>query len=65
MNTFLISVAAYVPELNPLAKSTALSVGKVSVNMGETACQVPYAPDYIAKIEQRGKVGVKRKTLVC
>ncbi len=33
--------------------------------MGNTACQVPYAPDYIAKMEKRGVIGKKRKTVKC
>jgi hypothetical protein len=65
MNTFVISVGCYVTELTNLCKSTALSIGKVSVNMGDTACKVPYAPDYISKNEMMGRIGKKKKTVVC
>ncbi len=33
--------------------------------MGETACQVPYAPEAIRKVEQRGAIGKKRKSAKC
>jgi hypothetical protein len=33
--------------------------------MGDTACKVPFAPDYIRKVNQRGAIGKKRKTAKC
>ena len=48
-----------------LAVRTAEAIGPVSVDMGDTACKVPYAPDYIQKIRQRGTIGKKRKTAKC
>lgn len=42
-----------------------LKIGRVEVDMGNTACQVPYAPDYIQKIRERGALGKKRKTAKC
>ena len=33
--------------------------------VGNTACKVPYAPDYIKKVQERGTVGKKRKTCKC
>lgn len=65
MNGFLISVAGYVPDLTMEAKSAAIEIGKVTVEMGETACKVPYAPDYIDKMIQRGKPAAKKKTARC
>ncbi|HBB90511.1 MAG: DNA alkylation repair protein [Bacteroidetes bacterium GWF2_49_14] len=65
MNTFLISTGSYVPELTELCKSTALTVGKVMVDVGGTSCKVPYAPDYISKVENMGKIGQKRKMVGC
>jgi hypothetical protein len=61
MNIFLICMGCYIPELTSLAKSIGLSLGKVKVDMGGTACKVPYAPDYIAKVENMGRVGQKKK----
>jgi len=65
MNGYVISLASYVPELNSEAKATAKSIDKVEVFMGETACKVPYAPEYILKVEARGRIGKKRKGAVC
>ena len=65
MNTFLISAASYVPELTEISRTTALSIGKVTVEMGGTSCKVPYAPDYISKIEKMGRIGQKRKMVGC
>ena len=65
MNGFVIAVGAYVKPLLEKAKLVAKAVGAVSVDMGETACKVPLASDYIAKIESKGRVGQKRKTIKC
>jgi len=65
MNNFVISLAAYVKPLFDLALKTAEKIGRVEVDVGDTSCKVPYAPDYIRKIEQRGSVGKKRKTIKC
>ncbi len=65
MNGFLIAVGCYVHPLVEDAKRVATSVGKVSVNMGETACKVPLALEYIKKVEDRGSLGKKRKTAKC
>ncbi len=61
MNNFIISVGIYISELSEKARRIANSVGKVSVDVGNTACAVPYAPDYIAKALGKGKLGKKRK----
>lgn len=65
MNSFVISVGAYVPELTEEAKQVAESIGKVHVDVGNTACKVPLAVDYIQKVEAKDKVGIKRKTCIC
>jgi 3-methyladenine DNA glycosylase AlkD len=65
MNNFVISLAIYVKPLSDAAVAAAKKIGKVSVDMGDTACQVPYAPDYIEKARARGNVGKKRKTVKC
>jgi 3-methyladenine DNA glycosylase AlkD len=59
MNGFVIAVAAYVAPLTALALHTAEAIGRVDVDMGDTACEVPFAPDYIRKIQQRGAIGKK------
>lgn len=65
MNNFVIGVGAYVKSLTSLAIKTAEKIGVVEVDMGETACQVPFAPDYIRKIQDRGSIGKKRKSAKC
>ena len=65
MNGFVISVGTYVKPLLKRAKAAAKSIGKVSVDMGNTACKVPLASSYIEKVETAGRVGKKRKTMKC
>jgi 3-methyladenine DNA glycosylase AlkD len=65
MNNFVIGVGSFVKPLSDLAMQTALKIGKVEVDMGPTECNVPYAPDYIAKVRQRGTIGKKRKSAIC
>lgn len=65
MNGFVIAVGSYVSALTELAIQTGKKVGVVTVDMGETACQVPFAPDYIQKVQARGTIGKKRKTARC
>jgi len=65
MNSFVISLGTYVKPLADLALTTAEKIGKVNVDVGNTACKVPFAPDYIRKVQKRGTVGKKRKTVKC
>ena len=65
MNGFVIGVGAYVKPLLAKAKAVAKQIGSISIDMGDTACKVPLATEYIAKIEAAGRVGQKRKTIRC
>jgi len=65
MNGFVISVGTYITELTEKSKETAKNIGKVSVDVGGTACKVPLAIDYIVKVEAKGRIGKKRKTARC
>jgi 3-methyladenine DNA glycosylase AlkD len=65
MNGFVIAVGSYVKPLLSKAKATAKRIGIVEVNLGDTACKVPLATEYIAKVEQSNRVGQKRKTAKC
>ena len=65
MNGFVIAVGSYVEPLLKDAKATAKKIGKVDVNVGNTSCKVPLATEYIAKVEDKGRVGKKRKTARC
>jgi hypothetical protein len=65
MKGFVICVGTYVAPLLKQAKAAAVEIGPVSVDVGETACQVSVATESIAKAEAAGKVGKKRKTIRC
>jgi 3-methyladenine DNA glycosylase AlkD len=65
MNGFVIAVGSYVKPLLRQAKATAQQIGAVSVDVGDTACNVPLATAYIQKIEASGRAGKKRKTIRC
>ncbi len=65
MNGFVIAVGSYAKPLLKQAKASAQQIGAVSVDMGDTACQVPFATGYIQRVEASGRVGKKRKTIRC
>ena len=65
MNGFIICVGSYVKELNALSKETGKRIGDVYVDMGGTACKVPSVVDYIKKVEAKGSLGKKKKTVKC
>lgn len=65
MNGFVLSVGCYVLELKEEAKQVAEYIGKVHVDVGNTACKVPLATDYIKKVEEKNRIGMKRKTCIC
>jgi 3-methyladenine DNA glycosylase AlkD len=63
MNGFVIAVGIYVKLLTEEARAAAEKIGAVSVSMGDTACKVPLATDYIGKGGARGVQ--KKKTMKC
>ena len=65
MNGFVIAAGSYVKALTDVALQTAAQIGQVIVDMDGTACKVPYAPEYIQKVQKRGAIGKKRKTTKC
>jgi 3-methyladenine DNA glycosylase AlkD len=65
MNGFVIAVGSHVRPLTDFARQIGEKIGQVTVDMGDTACQVPFAPDYIRKVEKRGAIGKKRKSAKC
>lgn len=65
MNLFVIAVGSYVQPLTDTAIQIGEKIGPVTVDMGNTSCQVPFAPDYIRKVQKRGTIGKKRKTAKC
>jgi 3-methyladenine DNA glycosylase AlkD len=65
MNSFVINVGMQIESLTEKAKEVAKAIGKVSVDVGGTACKVPLANDYIDKAIEKGRIGKKRKTARC
>jgi hypothetical protein len=65
MNGFIISIGAYVTPLTEEAIAAAKKIGVVTVDMNGTDCRVPDAIAYIKKIEGRGSLGKKKKTVKC
>lgn len=65
MNGFVIGLGTYVLPLSAEAKRVGREIGPVFVDMGDTSCKTPFAPDYIEKSEQRGTIGKKRKMVRC
>jgi 3-methyladenine DNA glycosylase AlkD len=65
MNGFVIAVGSYVQPLTDTALQIGEKIGPVTVDMGNTSCQVPFAPDYIRKVQKRGAIGKKRKSTKC
>ena len=65
MNGFVIALGVYVKALTEAALKAAGTIGVVTVDMGKTACKVPFAPEYIKKVQKRGTIGRKRKMARC
>lgn len=65
MNSFVISVGAYVAALTATAIEAAKKLGVITVDMNGTACKVPSAVDYILKIKDKGAIGKKKKAVKC
>lgn len=65
MNGFIIAVGCYVKALTELALQVGEQIGPVTADLGDNNCQVPFAPDYIRKVQKRGTIGKKRKTVKC
>lgn len=53
MNSALISIGLYVPELREAAVAAARRIGKVEVDHGQTSCETPDAVGYIARGAER------------
>lgn len=65
MNTFVMAAGSCVTGLTENALEAARKLGKVDVQMGGTACKVPPAAEYIRKVQDMGRLGVKKKMARC
>jgi 3-methyladenine DNA glycosylase AlkD len=64
MNDFVIAVGSYVNPLRAKAQAVAAKIGAVTCDMGDTACEVPVAGEYIKKALAKSD-GAKRKSMRC
>jgi hypothetical protein len=65
MNGFVIGIGCSVKPLTAKATAVAEKIGKVEVDVGDTACKVPLAAAYIKKVIASGRHGAKRKRIKC
>lgn len=65
MNGFVIALGGAIPEFTLKSKKVGMKIGKVIVNMGDTACKVPEIVPYIEKMEKMNRIGKKKKTAKC
>ncbi len=65
MNNFVIATACYVQPLTGFALELAERIGPVTAYLGPNSCKVPFAPEYIRKVQARGTIGKKRKSAKC
>ncbi len=65
MNGFIIAAGCGIPELTEKCKALGEKIGKVKVDMGDTACKVPAISAYIKKVEDKGRIGHKKKMAKC
>lgn len=65
MNGFVIATGTYITALTDYAKEIGAKYGKVSVEMGGTACKVPVVGPYLKNVEEKGRLGKKRKGARC
>ncbi len=65
MNGFVIAAGSYVKPLTDFAIQTGMETGRVTADLGNNECKIPFAPDYIRKVQKRGSIGKKRKSAKC
>jgi len=65
MNGFVIAVGCHVAALTDHALRVGEQIGPVRCDLGDNDCKTPFAPDYIRKVQQRGTIGKKRKSVKC
>ncbi len=62
MNGLITAAGSYVTSLTDLAIEIGETIGPVTADLGDNQCQIPFAPDYTRKVQERGAIGEKRKT---
>lgn len=65
MNEFVIATGCGIVALTGKALRTGEAIGRVTADLGHNSCEVPFAPDSIRKVAEKGGIGKKRKTMKC
>ena len=65
MNAFVIAVGCYVQPFTDASIEIGTKIGPITADLGDNDCKVPFAPDYIGKVQARGAIGKKRKSAKC
>ncbi len=65
MNGFIITLGTQVPEFTEKCIALSETLGTIKVDMGGTSCKVPDAGEYIFKVQEKGKIAHKKKTVRC
>ena len=65
MNNFVIGLGTFTKHFHHEARLAAEKIGRVTVNVGNTACKVPFAPIYLEKVESLGNIGKKKTSCRC
>lgn len=65
LNNLLIAIGGSVKDKYQECYLIGEHIGKVKVDLGKTSCKVPYTPDYLEKMQLKGKIGEKRKKKTC
>ena len=65
MNNYIIALGGAVPEFTDRCKKAGDTIGIVEVFMGATSCKVPDIRTYIEKMEEKNRIGKKKKTAKC
>ncbi|MDX2362839.1 MAG: DNA alkylation repair protein [Crocinitomicaceae bacterium] len=65
MNGFIIALGGAFADLTESCKEAGDRIGRVEVFMGETSCKVPVIRPYLDNMENRDRIGNKKKTAKC
>jgi hypothetical protein len=65
MNGFVIATGSFVGPLTEAALAAGEKMGTVTVDVGNTACEIPSVAEAVGKVAARGAIGRKRATAKC
>jgi hypothetical protein len=65
MNGFIIALGSYVTALTEIAMAAAKKINTLSGEKNDASGKVPDATVYILKIKEKGRLGIKKKTVKC